>query len=248
MNCYNYPAFYDLAFSHRDIKAEVDFVDEVIRRYSGIPVKTILELASGSSPHLEELCRRGYAYVGVELNPEMVAFAREKTRTNRLSATIVESTMVDFHSPGLADCALVFLCSFYVTEADFATHFDAVARTIRPGGLYVLDGVVNHFPEDLGLEEWDEERNGVRVHVGYETQWVDEERRLLRGTLSFEFDVEGKTHRVEHTEVRIMHRAADFIERVERTGRWRYLAAFSDFDIGSKPHPDGRSIMVLQRR
>jgi hypothetical protein len=135
-----------------------------------------------------------------------------------------------------------------VNGDQFATHFDAVARGVRPGGLYVLDGVVNHFPEDLGLEEWDEERDGVRVHVGYETQWEDVSRSLLRGTLTLEFERDGQPHRVQHTEVRTVLPAAEFVRRVEQTGKWRYVEAFSDFDVNCKPHADGRSIMVLRRK
>jgi len=247
LDVYNYPAFYELAFSHRDIPGEVDFLEEVIRRYSRIPVRTILELASGNSPHLEEICRRGYDYLGVEVNPNMVEFSRDKIRRCGLAARVVQSTMVDFRTPETADFAAVFLCSFYVNDSQFETHFDSVARAVRPGGLYVLDGVVSHFPEDLGLEEWDEERDGVRVHVGYDTQWEDESAHILRGTLTLDFEKDGQPQRVQHTELRIMHPAADFIERVERTGKWNYVGAFSDFDINCKPHADGRSIMVLRR-
>ena len=56
---YNNPKYYEIAFSYRDIPAEVDVLEQVIEQYSHIPVSTVLELGCGPAPHLAELARRG---------------------------------------------------------------------------------------------------------------------------------------------------------------------------------------------
>lgn len=63
---YDEPGYYEIAFSYRDIGAEVDTFELCFERYAGLPVKSVLELGSANSPHLEELLRRGYAYTGRE--------------------------------------------------------------------------------------------------------------------------------------------------------------------------------------
>ena len=59
---YSFPHYYEIAFSYRDIPAEVDVMEEAIAKYSKIPVNTVLELACGNSPHMLELIDRGTYY------------------------------------------------------------------------------------------------------------------------------------------------------------------------------------------
>ena len=75
---YANPFYYEIAFSYRDIPKEVQVMQEVIRRYSPIPVKRVLELGCGNSPHMLELLQRGYSYVGLDLSPEMLQYSQEK--------------------------------------------------------------------------------------------------------------------------------------------------------------------------
>lgn len=57
---YDHPIYYDIAFLFRNIAAEVDVFGESIRRFSQIPVKRVLEIGYGTSPHMEQLVKRGY--------------------------------------------------------------------------------------------------------------------------------------------------------------------------------------------
>jgi SAM-dependent methyltransferase len=75
---YHNPKYYELAFSFRDIPAEVDVFEALIKQYSRIPVTQVLELGCGPAPHLEELVRRGYTYVGLDLSRSMLAYAQKK--------------------------------------------------------------------------------------------------------------------------------------------------------------------------
>jgi hypothetical protein len=59
---YDNPKYYEIAFSFRDIPAEVDVLEECFKWFSKIPVKSVLELGCGNSPHMEELVKRGYQY------------------------------------------------------------------------------------------------------------------------------------------------------------------------------------------
>ena len=58
---YQHPKYYEIPFSYRDIGAEVDVFDDLIRQYSRIPVTRMLEVGCGPATHLPELNRRGYA-------------------------------------------------------------------------------------------------------------------------------------------------------------------------------------------
>jgi len=72
MKVYDYPRYYEIAFSFRKIPDELDFFEYLISKYARVTVKDVLELASGTSPHLEEWSKRGYRYTGLDLNPAMI--------------------------------------------------------------------------------------------------------------------------------------------------------------------------------
>jgi len=114
MQVYNNLKYYEIAFSFRDISKEVDFIEQVIVKESRIPVKTFLEIASGNSPHMKELCKRGYGYIGLELSKQMIEYSREIIRKSVLPAEIIEGDMMKFSLPKPVDCALLFLGSFYI--------------------------------------------------------------------------------------------------------------------------------------
>ncbi len=75
---YDYPRYYEIAFSFRDIAREVDVFEECIARYSRIVVGRILEIASGNSPHMKEIVRRGYEYTGLDISEAMLDYSRKK--------------------------------------------------------------------------------------------------------------------------------------------------------------------------
>ncbi len=44
---YDNPKYYEIAFSFRDTSAEVDLFEDCFKRFSQIPVKSVLELGPG---------------------------------------------------------------------------------------------------------------------------------------------------------------------------------------------------------
>ena len=75
---YAHPKYYEIAFSYRDIPHEVKTMCKLIDTFSLIPVKRVLEFGSGNSPHMVELLKRGYHYVGLDLSQKMLDYSREK--------------------------------------------------------------------------------------------------------------------------------------------------------------------------
>jgi len=250
MKVYDNPEYYEIAFSFRDIPKEVDFIEQVIKKYSLIPVKSFLELASGNSPHMQELCRRGYSYIGLELNDEMVAFSRKNISLLRLSAAeIIKGNMVKFAVPSVVDCAVNFLGSFYVTSDDeLKSHLDSVAKALRKGGLYVLDAAVSFFPEDVRSQSWEISKGNIKVTTTYQLRWIDESQRLSGAEIILDVDDAGVTKIMKHTEIRKIYSVDEFRKFVEVTEQWEFIDSFSDFDINKKPYEKSRNIVTLRRK
>ncbi|MDE1975370.1 MAG: class I SAM-dependent methyltransferase [Patescibacteria group bacterium] len=250
MEVYSNPKYYEIAFSFRDIPAEVDFIERVIAKESRIPVKRFLEIASGNSPHMKELCKRGYCYIGLEMSDEMIAYSRKTIEDGALSAEIIKGDMIDFSLPTQADCALLFLGSFYVTsDEELRSHLDSVACALKSGGLYILDNAVIFFPEDaMNIQSWDMEADGVKVTTTYAPAWVDEKERISDAKITLDIEEGGKKRKIEHVERRKLYMADDFIRIAESTGKWERAGAFSNFDMSKEPYPGGRNIVVLRRK
>lgn len=85
-NLYDNPKYYEIAFSFRDIPAEVDVFEECFKRFSRILVKSVLELGCGNSPHMEELIKRGYQYNGLDLSKAMLEYSKQKA--SRIGAEV----------------------------------------------------------------------------------------------------------------------------------------------------------------
>jgi SAM-dependent methyltransferase len=140
---YHSPKYYDIAFSFRDIPAEVDVFEAVIKQYSWIPVACMLELGCGPAPHVEELARRGYTYIGLDLSRPMLAYAQQKVDTVQASARFHVASMIDFQLDDPVDCACVLLGSLDASNTtELLSHLQAVGRALKPGGLYLLDWCV----------------------------------------------------------------------------------------------------------
>ena len=140
---YDYPDYYELAFSFRDISREVTCLENLFSRYAKIEVSRMLELACGPSPYLEELCRRGYEYHGLDLNERMLAARRKKVTENTWAAEFHKASMIDFSLDTTYQFAFVALGSLYARNTEeLYTHFKSVARVLEPGGLYMLDWCV----------------------------------------------------------------------------------------------------------
>ncbi len=136
MQVYDNPKYYEIAFSFRDIPKEVDFIEQLIAKESKIPVKTFLEMAAGNSPHMPELCRRGYSYIGLELGKQMIKYARNKIKALSLNAEIIEGDMIRFSLSQPVDCTLLFLGSLYVkNDKELISHLNSVATATQNGGL-----------------------------------------------------------------------------------------------------------------
>ena len=102
----------------------------------------VLEVGCGRGVALPLLAARlsPVALVGVDIDPALVAIARERVRATRLAATVIEGDVRD----------LPFADSFFDLVIDFGTCYHVggglagaraalrqIARVLRPGGLFI---------------------------------------------------------------------------------------------------------------
>lgn len=100
-------------------------------------VSSVLDVCCGTGLLTAELAERGYAPVGVDASPEMLARARALLGPDVL---LVEATLPDLPVEGIFDAAVsTFDGLNYLTSDDLRRSLVAIAQHLRPGGWLVFD-------------------------------------------------------------------------------------------------------------
>ena len=186
-NLYDNPKYYEITFSFRDIHAEVDVFEECFKRFSQIPVKSVLEVGCGNSPHMEELIKRGYQYNGLDLSKAMLEYSRQKASHISAYVNLIHGNMVDFSLETLVDFVYITLGSLYVKSAsELITHFNCVAQVLKKGGLYLLDWCIQYDPpwESEGGDSWEIERDGIQVKTTVSWKVVNSVKQIFEETIT----------------------------------------------------------------
>jgi SAM-dependent methyltransferase len=241
---YSYPHYYEIAFSYRDIPAEVDTMEEAIAKYSKIPVKTVLELACGNSPHMLELISRGYEYWGLDLNPTMIEYAREKAAREGHDPKFVLADLKDFKLDEPADFLYIMMGSLYVQSTeDLLSHFTAAEAGLKPGGLYFLDWCIDFEPLSGTRDSWVQRRQGITVTTRYTTRVHNAAEQLYEENILFTIQDKGQQRTLLHRGLRRAIFPQEFVLAATKLHRFELLGWWNDWNL-QEPLGEGRGEIV----
>jgi SAM-dependent methyltransferase len=138
---YRKPRLYDVAFGFRDIPVECDGILTLARRFGIARPKRILELACGPAHHLREFARRGFDCEGIDINPEMLAYARALCRCEKRGVRLRQADMRSFRVSKRFDLVLCIFDSFAqcTTEPDAIATLRSAAAALKPDGLLFVE-------------------------------------------------------------------------------------------------------------
>ncbi len=140
---YEYPSIFRRVHMEKpgEIEEETEFLKQVWRRHLKKPVRRVLDIASGDSPHGQILAREGMRVVGIDRSPTMIAAGKRGSR---------EVAGVRFYRREINQFAIPeprFDIAFFMSETfpvlitndDLLSHLHSVGRLLRRGGLYCID-------------------------------------------------------------------------------------------------------------
>src|SRR5215469_7717955 len=138
---FEHPRLYDLAFGFRDFVEQCDGLLALARRYRAAPVRAAVELCCGPAHHLRELAGRGIRTYGIDLNREMLAYARSLNRRDRAKVQLMRADMRTFALPQRVDLAYCLFDSFChnATDADAVATLRATGAALRRGGIFIAE-------------------------------------------------------------------------------------------------------------
>jgi SAM-dependent methyltransferase len=248
---YQNPKYYEIAFSFRDIAAEVDVFESLIRQYSLIPVSKMFEVGCGPAPHLVELARRGYAYEGLDLSPEMLAYSREKAEKSGASARFHQADMTDFELREQADFAFVLLGSLQARNtAELVSHFDCMGKALKSGGLYLLDWCVSFTSSTGEGDSWEIVQGPITVNATYRSKLIDPVEQINEESLTLEIEDAGVKKVIVETWVRREIYPQEFLLFIDARSDFEFIGWWNYWDL-SQPlqgaQEISRPIAVLRR-
>ncbi len=161
-----------------EIAEEVTFLGKVWARHLKRPVRRVLDVACGDSPHGRLLARSGIEVAGVDRSAVMIAAGREQSRGSK-GIKFYRRDIEDFRIPAREfDAAFFWSETFPVImeNASLIAHLKSVARVLRPGGLYCVDVDRHDEARPAGRRQLWRRR---RVRVGTAAVDVREYRRPM---------------------------------------------------------------------
>jgi SAM-dependent methyltransferase len=250
MEAYRYPHYYEIALAPDNPGHEVDFFEAAIDKYSKAGARRVFELGAGTAPYLAEWHKRGYAYCGLDLSPEMVQFGRDKARQLGIDASFVLGDMRELdRGLGLFDHAYVLLGSLYVrSNREFLDHLDRVADLLAPGGLYLLDSFVWFRIFHDYKRSWTRRKDGVTVHTRYRAELIDAVAQTYDECLTFTVDDHGIAVTINGRVPAKVFFPQEFLCLVELSSRFEFIGWYNDFSFTAELKPDGRHLTVLRKR
>ncbi len=165
---YQQAIYYDTVF-RRDVGRDVEFMRQVYCQHTHGALQSVLDVACGPGYHARACAQRGLRGVGLDLRPEMIAYARDQAESEGIDVEWVIGDMRDF---SLAEPVDMAICPYdgidaLVDNDDLVAHFRAMATNLTPGGLYIIENIhprscsYYHY----GRHTYRGERDGIEVEV-----------------------------------------------------------------------------------
>ena len=229
---YNQPKYYEIAFSFRDICFEVDVFEECFRRFSHIPVKSVLELGCGNSPHMEELVKRGFEYTGLDLSEAMLDYSKQKAFELDGRINFVKADMVDFSLPAPVDFIYVTLGSLYVkSTSELISHFKSVEEALKKGGLYLLDWCIKFDHLSNHRDSWRIEKNGITVETTVSYECINPAEQIFEENIVLDINDNGTRKRIEQKEIKRAVYPQQFLSLINKLEHFEFVGWWNDWDL-----------------
>ncbi|MBC8437336.1 MAG: class I SAM-dependent methyltransferase [Planctomycetes bacterium] len=189
-NCYDYPQYWDLAFSD-ETEQECEFLIQCSQKYLTGDTQRILEPGCGGGRLVVALASRGYDVTGYDLSNSAIDFLQRRLVAESLQARAVVGDMQSFVAWPPVDIAINTVSTFrhLLSEKAALAHLKVMTESIRPSGLYIIG--MHLLPPDADLEDeelWTAKDDEVNVKMRLTV--IDGSRETRQETLRFDMTVE----------------------------------------------------------
>jgi SAM-dependent methyltransferase len=139
--------------SQRYTKREITFLEQCGLLHPG---QRILDVACGGGRHSLAMARRGTIVTGIDLGPVAIATAQRRAKKAGLRVEFVQADVRRLEYEAVFDAVtFIFGCFTEMPRHDAAEALRRISRSLRPGGMFLLDVYGPRFFAALdGEQEW----------------------------------------------------------------------------------------------
>jgi SAM-dependent methyltransferase len=136
-----YAAAYDALYREKDYWGEVELVRRLLAAHATRPVRSILDLGTGTGSHAVLLAESGVEVVGVDRSEAMLETARRKAESLGVSVGWVHGDVRTVTLGRRFDAALLLFAvlSYQLENGDVLATLRTARRHLEPGGVLVAD-------------------------------------------------------------------------------------------------------------
>lgn len=136
-----YAAYYDLITQDKDYERECDSLEVIFKKYSHIPIKTLLDAGCGTGGYAIPLARRGYKMTGIDASEAMLTKAREKSKQAKLQLdfSVMDLRQLYLSSKFDAAIAMFDVMDYFTTDEDFQKVLRNLSVVLKDGGLFTFN-------------------------------------------------------------------------------------------------------------
>ncbi len=252
-NIYDYPVYYDLVFAS-DWVAEFKFLEAAFKKYVDGKTRRVLEPACGTGRLLFRMAKKGYVAEGLDLNVKAIAYCNARLKKHELKQSAWVADMSDFIVKKPFDAAFNTINSFrhLSTERAAVAHFQAMARAVRPGGIYVLGfhlTPLEGIPSDT--ECWTARRGNLQINTRMWPRDKDPKTRMERFNLRFEIYRPTDSIRIDDCLALRSYTWKQFASMIKKVPEWTIETAYDfSYDINDPIEIDASTqdvVYILKR-
>lgn len=232
-----YLYFMEETLAAEDTPLQVDFIERALAMQPGMRV---VDMGCGHGRHTNELARRGYKAVGIDLVPGFLEVAAKDAASLGVDPQFVEGDLRGFRAEDTFDRALcLFDVLGFFEDEDHDLILHNAWTALVPGGKLLLDLRTREFMVRIPSVAVTDKGNGDlmidRVAFDIASGRIVDQRTFVRGGAAR--TVEFSVRLYAYTEIRSILRAIGF--QVE--------AAFGDFRGGPLSAGKPRTLVVASK-
>jgi len=221
--------YLDLYYHRDDVaaKGEATFAARALGLEAGARV---VDVACGAGRHARALGELGMRAVGIDLSRDLLAEANGIVR--------VRADMRALPFRGTFDAATSFFTSFgYFDDAGNAAAVTSIARSLRPGGMFLLDFLNAVAVEAHLVPQSSDDRDGRKYHV---------RRRIEDGRVVKDVRIEEEGLTLSYSESVRLYLHHDLIHLLKGAGL-SVVASYGGFDGRDFTTDAPRCILVARK-
>jgi SAM-dependent methyltransferase len=232
---FNSPFYHKLYFD-RDDKEATAFIKKLVDHLQPPPGARMLDVACGKGRHSKILASLGFQVTGIDISPGSIA-----------AALLFKADNLDFfvHDMRLPfwgnyfDYAFNFFTSFgyFKTRREHDDAIRTISKSLRPGGIFVIDYLNTHYAEENLLQNEVRVLNGTQYEIH---RWDDENHFFKKITVADP----SLTEPLEFTEEVAKFNLGDFTDMLSFQGM-QVQEVFGDYNFGAYDVRDTPRLIII---